>query len=152
MTDWAAGIFPIMTIMAGIVGIITILRFTYVNNQYAKIIRFHEFRISTLKKQDETVPELDKIAPELDEISPEIYHLELGRYKSKHHESKNFGIWLDMFALSVIIIVGIIAVFGTFQSGFIWMPIILLIVFPMPLVHFFRHLKIIEKSKIISRS
>ncbi len=145
MEPWNLGIFTIMAVMVTVIGILLASRFVYLDNRYSNIIRTNEMKIQELNdERDKPDSDNEKIITEQLRVS-----FSVGEYISKRADNRGIGIWVDIFSLLGIIILGIITTFGVFDDSirFTLLVTFSMLLFLVPLVNFLRHVRYVNKFK-----
>jgi len=102
--DWSFGIFPMMTIMAGMVLGTMGLRFVYIDKQYSDIVKKHEDVLSKLRHMLEDNTKFDTTI--FDHV---LTHIETkGMYESRRENNRRIGLLMDFIAMVFIIMTGIL--------------------------------------------
>lgn len=142
--EWFFGIFPMMTIMAGLIGAIMGVRLVYIDREYRQIINRYEEHITEIEsqlvgKQDD----MDNLIMEL-----KNNHGVVVKTKSDREDSRRRGIALDIIGLAGIIVLGLVAVFGVFADILIMLVILSVALFAAPVYHFLYHIMSITGRSI----
>ena len=151
-TDWGIGIFTIIAILSTIIVGLFALRLVYIDKEYDRIIIEYEKNLmdlnSKLKKPTKAEEVSEEVSEEIsDEAKRSVYQRSIGEYKSKRDENSRSGITLDLFILSSIVGFAILAVFGIFESNLLMLNLILILLFIIPVINIYHHLKIIRVQK-----
>lgn len=153
MDPWNLGIFSIMSVMVTVIGIILATRFVYLDNRYNSIIKNFELDVQDIEEQREKQGEKqgdDTTNPDLF-LNQFIIKIKIGEYTSKRADNREHGIWIDLFCLFMIIILGIVSTFGFFASQpiFTFLVFVLVLLFSAPIAHFILHARTVNKMKSI---
>ncbi len=76
-------------------------------------------------------------------IERELARSSMGEYTAKRQENKR-GMWLDLFGMLFIIVMGLITVFGVFESNLALLVLLISLVFAAPIIHFFFQMKSVK--------
>ena len=142
--EWTGGVFSIITAMITVIGIIMATRVIFIDVQYSQIIK--EFKLIK-EKLEKSISEKDKADGVVSESLSVLLEIIESRsyYKNKRDNNKALGLFIDVFVLTGILIIGVLSTHGLF--ALIVINILVLFLFSFSITDFIRHIQILRKYK-----
>ena len=127
-----------ISIMVIAIGIIITSRFVYLDTRYNAII------LSFEKKLNKISDAKDQRGPETESLE-EALRTQIVTYRVNRNENRSVGFKIDLFSMSVIMLLGFVAVFGLFEGDLALLSILLASMFAIPPAYFVRHLRMVNR-------
>ncbi len=140
MEGWNLGIFSMFPVMVTMIGVVLAARFVYLDNRYSEIIKGYEIRVGEIgtdmdRHKDKGGQDENSRYPHIYDVEMELARSSIGEYIAKQKENRR-GMWLDLFGMLFIIVMGLITVFGVFESDLVLLVLFVSLVFAAPIIHF----------------
>ena len=135
--EWFFGIFPMMTIMAGLIGAIMGVRLVHIDKEYKQIINQYEKHIVEIENQLADNTQDNDMGYLIVELKDQ--HGVVVKTKADREDNRRNGIVIDIISLAGIITLGLVAVFGTFDGILIMMVALSVALFAAPVFYFLHH-------------
>lgn len=155
MIDMSFGVFPMMTIISGMVLAILTARFVYVDRRYAEMIDRYQRGLDKVLEgleNDESGKDGSSKIKYLEVVDILLAYREaMGMYSARRDNNRHTGIFLDLTIVLSIIILGLLTASQTFEISVSSLVVFLVFLTFIPIIHFVMHMRILNQEKQSSR-